>query len=68
MCSREAGLVEVQGGMVPARARVLVRAAGGNRHVRETFWGGVDRRREIDAAERGVNCRREVREEGEGMK
>ena len=54
--------------MVPARARVLVRAVGRNRYVRDTFWRGVDRRREIDAVERGENCRREVLEEEEGMK
>lgn len=38
--------------MVPARARVVVRDVGRNKHIWGMLWRGADKGREIDAAER----------------
>lgn len=46
--------------MVPARARVVVRDVGRNKHIRGMLWRGADKGREIDAAEReGKTAERE---------
>lgn len=57
--------------MEPVRARVVVRDVGGNRHIRDTLWRGVDgveklmlqRKKGKLQRERKENCRE--REGGE---
>ena len=69
--------------MEPVRARVVVRDVGGNRHIRDTLWRGVDggeklmlqRKKGKLQRERKENCRerrgrtaeREELEEEEGI-